>query len=151
MPERPAARSFRDLMVWQKAHEFVLAVYRLTDSFPDREKFGISHQMRRAAVSIPANIAEGFGKRSRAEKARFLNIAEGSLEVCRYYLILAHDLGYGQAESLTDTLEEVSRLLNAYARAILAPDFWLQYPKDIKAKPCLVGTLLLGLKHPGSP
>jgi four helix bundle protein len=132
MPERPAARSFRDLMVWQKAHEFVLAVYRLTDSFPDREKFGISHQMRRAAVSIPANIAEGFGKRSRAEKARFLNIAEGSLEECRYYLILAHDLGYGQAESLTDTLEEVSRLLNAYARAILAPDFWLPYPKDIK-------------------
>ena len=82
MPERPAARSFRDLMVWQKAHEFVLAVYRLTDSFPDREKFGISHQMRRAAVSIPANIAEGFGKRSPADKARFLNIAEGSLEEC---------------------------------------------------------------------
>jgi four helix bundle protein len=89
--ERPAARSFRDLVVWQKAHEFVLAVYRLTESFPDREKFGLSHQMRRAAVSIPANIAEGFGKRSRAEKARFLNIAEGPLEECRYYLILAHD------------------------------------------------------------
>src|SRR5262249_32620047 len=74
--ERPAARSFRDLLVWQKAHEFVLAVYRLTESFPDREKFGLSHQMRRAAVSIPANIAEGFGKRSQPEKARFLNIAE---------------------------------------------------------------------------
>jgi four helix bundle protein len=120
MPERPAARSFRDLMVWRKAHEFVVAVYRLTDSFPDREKFGLSHQMRRAAVSIPANIAEGFGKRSRAEKARFLNLAEGSLEECRYYLILPHDLGYAQTESLMDTLEEVSRLLNAYARAILA-------------------------------
>jgi four helix bundle protein len=76
--------------------------------------------MRRAAVSIPANIAEGFGKRSHAEKARFLNIAEGSLEECRYYLILAQDLGYGQTESLTATLEETSRLLNAYARAILA-------------------------------
>jgi hypothetical protein len=75
---RPAAQSFRDLLVWQKAHQFVLAVYRLTESFPDREKFGLSHQMRRAAVSIPANIAEGFGKRSQAEKARFLNIAEGS-------------------------------------------------------------------------
>jgi four helix bundle protein len=120
MLERPAARSFRDLMVWRKAHEFVLAVYRFTESFPDREKFGLSHQMRRAAVSIPANIAEGFGKRSRAEKARFLNIAEGSLEECRYYLILARDLGYGQTHSLTATLEEVSRLLNAYARAILA-------------------------------
>ena len=84
--QRPAAHSFRDLVVWQKAHEFVLGVYRLTESFPDREKFGLSHQMRRAAVSIAANIAEGFGKRSQAEKARFLNIAEGSLEECRYYL-----------------------------------------------------------------
>jgi four helix bundle protein len=88
MPERSAARSFSDLMVWKKAHEFVLAVYRLTESFPERERFGLSHQMRRAAVSVPANIAEGFGKRSQAEKARFLNIAEGSLEECRYYLII---------------------------------------------------------------
>jgi len=118
--ERPTARSFRDLVVWQKAHEFVMTVYRLTESFPDREKFGLSHQLRRAAVSIPANIAEGFGKRSQAEKARFLNIAEGSLEECRYYLILTQDLGYGQTEPLMSTLEEASRLVNAYARAILA-------------------------------
>ena len=117
---RPAARSFRDLTVWRKAHELVLAIYRLTELFPEREKFGLSHQMRRAAVSIPANIAEGFGKRSQADKARFLNIAEGSLEECRYYLILTRDLGYGQTDSLTLLLEEVSRLLNAYARAILA-------------------------------
>ena len=117
---RPAARNFRDLVVWQKAHELVLAVYRFTESFPEREKYGLAHQMRRAAVSLPANIAEGFGKRSQAEKARFLNIAEGSLEECRYYCILAHDLGYGQTESLMDALEEASRLLNAYARAILA-------------------------------
>jgi four helix bundle protein len=118
--QRPAAHSFQDLVVWQKAHAFVLAVYRLTESFPEREKFGLSHQMRRAAVSVPANIAEGFGKRSQAEKARFLNIAEGSLEECRYYLILPHDLGYGQTTSLTASLEETSRLLNAYTRAILA-------------------------------
>lgn len=117
---RPAARSFRDLMVWRKAHELVLAIYRLTESFPEREKFGLTHQMRRAAVSIAANIAEGFGKRSPAEKARFLNMAEGSLEECRYYLILAQDLGYGQTQALMGTLEEASRLLNAYARAILA-------------------------------
>jgi four helix bundle protein len=117
---RSPARSFRDLMVWRKAHEFVLAVYHFTESFPDREKYGLVHQMRRAAVSIPANIAEGFGKRSQAEKARFLNIAEGSLEECRYYLILAQDLGYGQTESLNNALEEASRLLNAYARALLA-------------------------------
>ncbi len=76
--------------------------------------------MRRAAVSIPANIAEGFGKRSRAEKARFLNIAEGSLEESRYYLILAHDLGSGQSDTLIAMLEETSRLLSAYARTILA-------------------------------
>ena len=120
MPQRLAAQSFRDLVVWQKAHQFVLAVYRLTESFPDREKFGLSLQLRRAAVSITANIAEGFGKRSRAEKARFLNIAEGSLEECRYYLVLTQDLGYGQTESLMSALEEASRLLNAYARAILA-------------------------------
>ena len=113
--QRPAAQSFRDLVVWQKAHEFVLAVYALTESFLDRER-----QMRRAAVSIPANVAEGFGKRSQAEKARFLNIAEGSLKECRYYLVLAQDLGYGQTESLMAKLEEASRLLNAYARAILA-------------------------------
>ena len=118
--QRPAAQSFRDLVVWQKAHAFVLAVYRFTESFPDREKFGLTHQMRRAAVSIPANIAEGFGKRSPAEKARFLNIAEGSLEECRYYLILAQDLGYGETKSLMGTLDEASRLLNSYARAILA-------------------------------
>jgi four helix bundle protein len=117
---RPVARSFRDLMVWRKAHELVLAVYRFTESFPDREKFGLSHQMRRAAVSVPADIAEGFGKRSQAEKARFLNIAEGSLEESRYYLLLAQDLGYGGTESLMAVLEETSRLLNAYARAILA-------------------------------
>jgi four helix bundle protein len=98
----------------------VLAVYRYSESFPEREKYGLAHQLRRAAVSIPANIAEGFGKRSQAEKARFLNIAEGSVEECRYYLILSQDLGYGQSESLTSTLEETSKLLNAYARAILA-------------------------------
>jgi four helix bundle protein len=117
---RPAARSFRDLTVWRKAHELVLGIYRLTESFPDREKFGLSHQLRRAAVSVPANIAEGFGKRSQAEKARFLNIAEGSLEECRYYLILAQDLGYGHTESLMATLEETSRLLSGYTRAVLA-------------------------------
>jgi four helix bundle protein len=114
------ARTFRDLRVWQKAHEFVLAVYRYSESFPEREKYGLAHQLRRAAISIPANIAEGFGKRSAADKARFLNIAEGSVEECRYYLILSQDLGYGQTEALTSRLEETSKLLNAYVRTILA-------------------------------
>ena len=118
--DRSPARSFRDLVVWQKAHEFVLAVYRYTESFPEREKYGLAHQLRRAAVSIPANLAEGFGKRTSADKARFLNIAEGSVEECRYYLILSQDLGYGQNESLMSSLQETSKLLNAYVRAILA-------------------------------
>lgn len=119
-PPRPAARSFRDLLVWGKAHEFVLAVYAFTPGFPRQETYGLSQQLRRAAVSIPANIAEGFRRRGKADKARFMNLAEGSLEECRYYLILAHDLGYGDTTRLTALLEEVSKLLNAYAGAILS-------------------------------
>jgi len=116
------ARTFQDLVVWQKAHQFVLGVYALTAGFPRQETYGLSLQMRRAAVSIPANIAEGFRRRSKAEKARFMNIAEGSVEECRYFLILVKDLGYGDTERLASLLEEVSRLLNAYTAAILAPD-----------------------------
>ena len=118
-PLRPAARSFRDLLVWRKAHEFVLAVYAFTAGFPKQETYGVALQMRRAAVSIPANIAEGFRRRGRAEKARYMNIAEGSVEESRYYLILAQDLGYGDTAKLASALEEVSRLLSAYAAAIL--------------------------------
>jgi four helix bundle protein len=121
MPEsRTPARTFRDLVVWQKAHRCVLAVYAFTAAFPKQEVYGLSAQMRRAAVSIPANIAESFAKRSRPDKARLLNVAEGSLEETRYYLILARDLGYGQTEELLTALEEVSRLLNSYARSLLA-------------------------------
>ena len=114
------ARTFQDLLVWQKAHRFVLAIYALTAALPKQETYGLSLQMRRAAVSIPANIAEGFRRRGKADKARFMNIAEGSVEECRYFLILAKDLGYGETERLAASLEEVSRLLNAYATAILA-------------------------------
>ncbi|MGH9813217.1 MAG: four helix bundle protein [Candidatus Acidiferrales bacterium] len=77
-------------------------------------------QMRRAAVSIPANIAEGFRRRGRVDKARFMNLAEASLEECRYYLILAQDLRYGDTSKLDSAAEEVSRLLGAYAAAILS-------------------------------
>jgi four helix bundle protein len=118
--ERPKARTFRDLMVWRKAHEFVLAVYRFTSAFPKSEIYGLAQQMRRAAISISVDIAEGFTRRAKTDKACFMNIAESSLEESRYYLILAQDLGYGQTDPLTNSLEEVSRLLNAYARAILA-------------------------------
>ena len=114
------ARTFQDLRVWQKAHRFVLEVYALTAAFPKQETYGLSLQMRRAAVSIPANIAEGFRRRSKADKARFMNMAEGSVEECRYFLILAKDLGYAAAGKLSALLEEVSRVLGAYAAAILA-------------------------------
>ncbi len=121
--ERQAARTFADLVVWRKAHELVLAVYHFTAGFLKHEVYGLSAQMRRAAVSIPANIAEGFRKRGKADKARYMNVAEGSIEESRYYLILAQDLGYGQSEVLMKSLEEVSRLLNAYSKAILTSDF----------------------------
>jgi four helix bundle protein len=116
------ARSFRDLILWQKAHEFVLQVYRLTGEFPRAEVYGLTSQFRRAAVSIAANIAEGFRKRGKADKVRMLNVAEGSLEECRYYLILTQDLGYGSGLSLMPRIEEISKLANAYAKAILASD-----------------------------
>ncbi len=120
--ERAKARSFCDLIVWQKSHRFVLDVYRLTSTFPKQEIYCLVTQMRRAAVSIPANIAEGFRRRGKSEKVRFMNIAESSLEESRYYLLLTEDLGYGTTTPLRDHLEEVSRLLNAYTKSILTPD-----------------------------
>lgn len=87
---------------------------------PRHEMYGLAPQMRRALVSIPANIAEGFCRRGKPDKARFLNIVEASLEESRYYLILAHDLRYGDTTTLLDSLEEVSRLLNSYSAAILS-------------------------------
>jgi four helix bundle protein len=122
MPVRAAARSFRDLLVWRKAHEFVLVIYEFTAAFPKHETYGLTAQMRRAAVSIPANIAEGFRRRGRADKVRFMNLAEGSLEECSYFLILAQDLGYGDTAKMADALDEVSRMLRAYGAAILAPN-----------------------------
>jgi four helix bundle protein len=117
--QRPPARSFRDLLVWQKAHQFVLWVYSFTARFPKTETYGLSLQMRKAAVSIAANIAEGFRRRGKPDKVRFLNTSESSLEESRYYLILSEDLGYGKTDKPLDSLEEVSRLLNAYSKAIL--------------------------------
>jgi len=126
-----AARTFQQLEVWQKAHAVVLAVYRLTVEFPKHETFGLTSQMRRAAVSVPANIAEGFVKRGRADKLRFYNIAQGSLEEVRYYLILAEDLAYAGTWSLLSMVDEVSRMLQSYIGAVTSnrrsffPLFWL--------------------------
>lgn len=112
------AKSFEDLVVWQKAHEFVLGTYNISRDYPKDERFGLTSQFRRAAVSIPANIAEGFKKTSRADKLRFFNIAQGSLEECRYYLRLARDLGYATDGKLVELLAESSRLLEGYMSAI---------------------------------
>lgn len=112
------AKSFEDLEVWKKAHAFVLQIYRLTENFPKHELFGLTSQLRRAAVSIPANIAEGFKKSGKADKLRFYNIAQGSLEECRYYLILAKDLSFGDVQKLKCDLEEISKMLVSYMQKI---------------------------------
>lgn len=122
MENRKAARSFFDLVVWQKAHAFVLEVYRLTGSFPKHEIYGLANQMRRAAVSVAANIAEGFRRFGKSDKLRMLNIAQGSLEESRYYLILTRDLQYGEITLSSNQLEEVSRLLDAYMKGIRLRD-----------------------------
>jgi four helix bundle protein len=119
--KRQPAKCFQDLIVWQKAHQFVLSGYHYSEIFPKAEIYGLTSQFRRAAISVPANIAEGFKKRTKVEKARFMNIAQGSLEECRYYLILARDLNYGDSSALMSQLEEVSKLLDAYSCAILTP------------------------------
>ena len=113
------AQSFKDLIVWQKSHKYVLEVYDYTSKFPKHELFSLTNQFRRAAVSIAANIAEGFRKKSIREKIRFFNISQGSLEECRYFEILSQDLKYGDARHLTDILEATSRLLNSYQRSLM--------------------------------
>jgi four helix bundle protein len=86
------SKTFEDLDMWKKAHEFVLKVYKVTENFPKTEIYGLTSQFRRASVSIAANIAEGYKKKGKADKLRFYNIAQGSLEECRYFIILSKDL-----------------------------------------------------------
>lgn len=112
-------QKFQELIVWQKAYLFVLEVYKYIKLFPKDEVYALSSQFKRAAVSIPANIAEGYKKRGKADKARFMNIAQGSLEECQYYLILSYDLGYGENEQLRLLLHEVSKMLESYSQKIL--------------------------------
>ena len=118
--------SFTELLVWQKSHQFVLLVYQVTNRFPNYERIGLTSQFQRAAVSIPANIAEGYKKMGKADKLRFINIAQGSLEECRYYVILSKDLGYfteDDANQMYIIIEDASRLLNAYGKKIKESTF----------------------------
>lgn len=114
-------KTFEELTVWKMSHEFTLLVYKFTEPFPKSEIFGLSSQFRRAAVSIPANIDEGYKKRGKADKLRFFNISQGSLEECRYYLILSRDLNYLNLDAfnkMTKIINEASILLNSYCSAI---------------------------------
>ena len=117
-----ASFKFQDIRAWQKAHEFTKLVYEITKDFPEDEKYGLTFQFRRAAISIGANIAEGYKKLSKADKLRFLNIAQGSLEECRNYIILSRDLGFVSSEqfnTLVQSIETASKLLNGYCKGII--------------------------------
>lgn len=116
--ERIPAKSFKDLIVWQKAHRLVLSVYKITKSYPKEEIYGLTSQMRRSSVSVAANIAEAFKKRSNLDKARILNIAQGSLSETEYYIILSKDLDYDEMNNFNEMADEVSRLLESYIKAI---------------------------------
>ena len=114
-------QNFKEVIAWQKAHAYVLNVYSVTKHFPEHERFGLSSQFQRAAVSIAANIAEGYRRDGMNDKLRFLNIAQGSLEECRYFTLLAKDLSYITIDAynnLNMSLEEASKVLNAYYRGI---------------------------------
>jgi four helix bundle protein len=112
------ARPFEDVEVWKAAHQWVLAAYKHTQRFPREELLGLTSQLRRASIAVPANIAEGFGKRGKMDKVRFYNIAQGSLNECRYYLILSHDLGFGDSNHLLQEQSRIGRMLHAYAKAV---------------------------------
>ena len=113
--------TFEDLIAWQKARVFIKHVYQITKTFPDDERFGLISQFRRAAVSIGANIAEGYKRMGKDDKLRFFNYSQGSLEECRCFIILSGDLGYineHEVVNLTSEIEDTSRLLNSYILAI---------------------------------
>ncbi|MEO0083549.1 MAG: four helix bundle protein [candidate division WOR-3 bacterium] len=110
---------FQDLSVWQKAHQLVLEIYKITRNFPNEERFCLVPQMRRAVVSVPANIAEGFKKQGKRDKVNFYNIAQGSLEELRYYLILSKDLGYiNDTKKINSDIEEISKMLVGLIKSI---------------------------------
>jgi four helix bundle protein len=115
-----ATQMFRELFGWQKPHLFVLSTYRYVKGFLKEEIYALSSQFKRSAVSIAANIPEGYKKKGKADKARFMNIVQGSLEECQYYLVLAKDLGYGENDDLKVQLNKVSKMLVPHMQKILS-------------------------------
>lgn len=108
------SRCFQDVEFWKKAHQWVLGLYQITARFPKEELFALTSQLRRAAVSVPANFVEGFRKQTFPDKARFYNIAQSSIAECQYYLILARDLKYADATILSQDSVELDVMLDAY-------------------------------------
>jgi len=114
-------RNFRELLVWQKAHELSLEIYRDSSNFPADERFGLTAQLRRAVISIASNIAEGCGRTSDKDFGRFLGIAAGSASEAEYQILLAHDLGYLTKEDylrLNQRVNEVKRILNSFIKSL---------------------------------
>ena len=114
-------KDFRDLDVWRKGHSATLAVYRATATFPKEELYGLTSQMRRCPASIPANIAEGCGRRGNGEFHRFLTIAMGSASELEYHLLLSYDLGFlGQENfgALTSQVQEIKKMLASLIRRV---------------------------------
>lgn len=115
-------KTFRDLRMWEKAHQLVLEVYQATKSFPIEEKYGLVSQLRRSSASIPTNIAEGFKRKSKKDYAHFINIADGSLEETKYLLILTNDLGYLQSDDfdrLNQLSDEIGKMLYRFHNKLL--------------------------------
>lgn len=112
-------RDYRDLKVWQRAMELAQAVYVATQSMPKEESYGLTSQMRRAAVSVASNIAEGSARRSKPEFARFINIASGSLAELETQLLLAHRIGYiAEPQAIFNHTEEIGKMLYALQRSL---------------------------------
>ena len=114
-------RTYRDLLVWQKAMDLVEAVYKLAEQFPDKEKFGLSSQLQRAAVSVPANIAEGYGRVHRGDYAHHLSIARGSLAELETHVAIAVRLGYAEREDalyVWEIAQEVGKMLQSMIRTM---------------------------------
>ncbi|MBA7506219.1 hypothetical protein ES706_04900 [subsurface metagenome] len=114
-------KDFRDIKIWQRAHNFVLKVYKVTKPFPQEEVYGLTSQIRRAAASVPTNIAEGCGRNTDAELARFMEIASGSASELDYLLLLAKDIGLlaenGYVELLTE-LTEIRKMLTTFIKTV---------------------------------
>jgi four helix bundle protein len=114
-------RNYRDLQVWSKAHHLTLELYRISRQFPREETYGITSQLRRAAVSIGANLAEGCGRRTSSELARFVRIAMGSASELDYHLLLSRDLGFMAADEFTrasSALIEVRKMLTSFLNSV---------------------------------